>query len=226
MNRQPRRFVFATALLVMCLGAVAACTRATVSPSPIPSPTSVPTAAGSPSSAPASTPSATPTAAPTPSPTASPSPSPSPVADCKFKPQAGPLSSDRMTDVVISSTDEADLMTFVFGNASLPGPAGQPRGDLTIADPPYTQSGSGQEIRMRGEHVLQLRFIHMSLAADTGEPTYDGPDEFKPNLPVLRHAVQFDAFEGQIGWYIGYDGPGCVTLGRDGNNVTIAFARP
>jgi hypothetical protein len=130
-----------------------------------------------------------------------------------------------MTDIVISSTDEADLMTFVFGNASLPGPAGQPRGDLMIADPPYTQSGSGQEIKMRGEHVLQLRFIHMSLSADTGDLTYNGPDAFEPNLPVLRHAVQFDAFEGQIGWYIGYDGPGCVTLGRDGNNVTVAFAR-
>jgi hypothetical protein len=148
------------------------------------------------------------------------------VADCVVKPQEGPLSSDRMTDVVISSTDKADLITFVFGDPSLPGPAGQPRGDLVIAKPPYTQSGSGQKIRMLGEHVLQLRFMHMSLSADTGDLTYNGPDSFKPNLPVLRHAAQFDAFEGQIGWYLGYDGPGCVTLGRDGNNVTIAFARP
>ena len=221
MTRQPRRSGAAAALAV-CLLVAAACTAPVVSPSPGPSPTpsAVPTTVGSPST----TPSTTPTAAATPSPT--PSHSPSPAADCTVLPQEGALASDRMTDVVISSTDEADLITFVFGNASLPGPAGQPRGDLMIAEPPYTQSGSGQEIRMRGEHVLQLRFTHMSLSADTGDLTYNGPDEFKPNLPVLRHAVQFDAFEGQIGWYIGYNGSGCVTLGRDGDNVTIAFARP
>ncbi len=225
MNRQSRR-PFVAGSLALCLVAASACTRATVSPSPSPTPSTVPTAAASPSILPTAAPSATPTVAPTPSPPASPSSSPTPVADCVVKPQEGPLSSDRMTDVVISSTDKADLITFVFGNPSLPGPAGQPRGDLMIAKPPYTQSGSGQKIKMLGEHVLQLRFMHMSLSADTGDLTYNGPDTFKPNLPVLRHAAQFDAFEGQIGWYLGYDGPGCVTLDRDGDNVTIAFARP
>jgi hypothetical protein len=129
-----------------------------------------------------------------------------------------------MTDVKVSSTADADIITFVFGRASLPGPAGQPRGDLAVAEPPYSEAGSGEAIKMRGDHVLQLRFIHMSLAADTGDPTYDGPRSFKPDLPVLRHAVEFDESEGQIGWYIGYDGPGCVTLGRDGDNVIVAFA--
>ncbi len=162
------------------------------------------------------------TQAPTASPTAS--PSPTPIADCVVKPQKGPLSSDRMTDVRISSTDDADIITFVFGRASVPGPAGQPRGDLIVAKPPYTAAGSGQEIDMQGDHVLQLRFIHMSLSADTGDPTYDGPREFTPDLSVLRHAVEFDESEGQVGWYIGYDGPGCVTLGRDGDNVIVAFA--
>jgi hypothetical protein len=72
--------------------------------------------------------------------------------------------------------------------------------------------------------VLQLRFMNMSLVADTGDPTYDGEREFKPKLAVLRHAVEFDESEGQIGWYLGYDGPGCVTLGRNGNDVTLSFA--
>jgi hypothetical protein len=131
-----------------------------------------------------------------------------------------------MTDVKVSSTADADIITFVFGKSSLPGPAGQPRGDLAVAEPPYTEAGSGAAIKMQGEHVLQLRFIHMSLSADTGDPTYDGPRSFKPDLSVLRHAVEFDESEGQIGWYIGYDGPGCVTLGRDGDNVIVAFAHP
>jgi hypothetical protein len=220
MTPTPRRTsVAAVALIVIALMA-SACTQANQAPTP--SPSASPSATGSPPSVPTASPAETPTAAPTP--TAS--PSPSPVADCVVKPQEGPLSSDRMTKVVISSTDTADLVTFVFGNASLPGPGGQPRGDLTIAKAPYTQAGSGQAIKMQGDHVLQLRFIHMSLSSDTGDLTYNGPHEFKPDLTVLRHAVMFDQSEGQVGWYLGYDGPGCVTLGRDGNNVTVAFERP
>jgi hypothetical protein len=219
MTPTPRHRVVATTFLV-CLFLVSACTQATQSPSP--SPSASPSAAASASSAPSASPSASPAATPTP--TAS--PSPTPVADCEVKPQEGLLASDRMTDVVISSTADADLITFVFGRASLPGPAGQPRGDLMVAEKPYTQASSGQAIDMQGDHVLQVRFTHMSLSADTGDLTYNGPDEFTPDLPALRHAVMFDMSEGQIGWYIGYDGPGCVTLGRAGNDVTISFARP
>lgn len=222
MTPTPRRRSVAAATLIACLLIASACTQATQSSSP--SPSASPSATGSPSIVPTASPSEAPTPAPTP--TSTPTASPSPVADCVVKPQEGPLSSDRMTDVVISSTDTADLITFVFGNASLPGPGGQPRGDLTVAKAPYTQAASGQAIDMQGDHVLQLRFIHMSLSSDTGDPTYNGPDKFKPDLPVLRHAVMYDAFEGYVGWYIGYDGPGCVTLGRSGNDVTVAFERP
>ncbi len=218
MTPSPRRRSVVGTTLVVCLLFVSACSQASQSPSPSLSPSSA--ATGSPSIVPSSSPSAAPSA------TSSPTASPSPVADCVVKPQEGALSSDRMTKVVISSTDKADLITFVFGNVSLPGPGGQPRGDLTVAKPPYTYSGSGKAIDMLGDHVLQLRFVHMSNYADTGDPTYAGPAEFKPDLPVLRHAVQYDDFEGYVGWYIGYDGPGCVTLGRSGNDLTVAFERP
>lgn len=220
MTPTPRRRSVVATTLIACVLIASACTQATVSPSPSPSASASATASLAPSASPVAT--ASPTSSPTPPPTAS----PTPVADCVVKPQEGPLSSDRMTDVKISSTADGDLITFVFGNASLPGPGGQPRGDLMVAEAPYTESGSGQPIDMRGEHVLQLRFMHMSLSSDTGDLTYDGPDEFKPDTTILRHAFMFDAFEGQVGWYIGYDGPGCVTLGRSGNNVTVAFERP
>ncbi len=126
----------------------------------------------------------------------------------------------------ISSTADADIITFVFANPSAPSPAGQPRGDLTIAEPPYSEAASGQLIDMQGDRVLQLRFLQMFLYEENGDAIYDGPREFRPDLSVLRHAVEYDATEGQIGWYIGYDGPGCATLGRDGNNVIVAFAHP
>ena len=33
--------------------------------------------------------------------------------------------------------------------------------------------------------------------------------------------VLFDESEGQMGWYIGYDGPACVTLTREGDDVLV-----
>ena len=64
----------------------------------------------------------------------------------------------------------------------------------------------------------------MSLQNDAGEETYAGPAEVKPALPALRHAVLYDASEGVVGWYVGYDGPGCVTLARVGTTVTVTIA--
>ena len=59
----------------------------------------------------------------------------------------------------------------------------------------------------------------MSLQNDAGEETYTGAREMRTDDPSrsLRHVVIFDESEGQIGWYIGYDGPACVTLGREGD---------
>jgi len=187
------------------------------------------TPSATPSSAPATTvaPTPTPTASVSPNPSPSPSPSASPsgssAVTCQPLPQAGQLTSDRFTDLTVSAGATADRLTFVFGSSSLPGPASPPQGSLDVARPPYTQAGSGAAIAMTGEHVLQLRFTGMSLQNDAGEETYTGPAEVKPGLPALRHAILFDASEGVIGWYIGYDGTACVTLGRDGDNVTLTF---
>ncbi len=84
-------------------------------------------------------------------------------------------------------------------------------------------AGSGATIDVGGDHVLQVRFSGLSLSNDAGQETYTGPVEFKPDLPALRHAIQFDASEGVIGWYIGYDGAGCVTLATTGNDVAISI---
>ena len=63
----------------------------------------------------------------------------------------------------------------------------------------------------------------MSLQNDAGEEMFTGPTEVKPDLPALRQAVRFDASEGVIGWYIGYDGSGCVALGQDGTTLTVTI---
>jgi len=216
------RLVLAGAVVAL---AAAGC-GASSSPSPsvaVPSPSAsaaVPSPAGStaPSGAPSSAPSAEPSA--TPSSSVAPS-----VAACDALPQTGLLPSDRFTDIRISTGEDADRVTFVFGNPSLPGPAGPPQGTLELARPPYTYAGSGAPIAMAGQHVVQVLFRGMSLANDVGQPTYSAEGEFKPALAALRHAVLFDESEGVIGWYVGYDGSGCLSLVRSGNDVTLVIPR-
>ncbi len=79
---------------------------------------------------------------------------------------------------------------------------------------------------MTGDHVLQVVYRQMSIVADTGDPVYQGPPELAPDLPSLKHAVEFDESEGVVGWYVGYDGPGCVTVERAGRNITLVFPHP
>ena len=64
-------------------------------------------------------------------------------------------------------------------------------------------------IDLQGEHALQVVFTGMSLQNDVGQETYTGRREIRATDPSrsLRHVVLFDESEGQIGWYVGYDGP-------------------
>lgn len=182
------------------------------------------------SAPPTSTAAATGTAAPTTTVTTPPpssAPTVAPETPCSLSFQPGRLPSDRMTDVVISSSGAQDLVTFAFGDLSLPvPPQGPSEGDLDVATPPFTHAASGLPIEVDGEHVLQVRFTGMSLSNDLGQPTYDGDLDFRPALPALRTVVNFDMSEGQVGWLIGYDGDGCVTLGSDARSVTVAIDHP
>jgi hypothetical protein len=174
--------------------------------------------------APSPSPSPTPIAASTaaPAPTAWPA-SPSAATACLGSPRIALLWSDRFTDLQVSTGATADKLTFVFGDPSLPGPTVPPNGSLDAANPPYTQAGSGAKIVVTGDHVVQIKFTGMSLQSDAGEETYAGPAELKPAFPAFRHAVLYDASEGVVGWYVGYDGTGCITLARAGSNVTVTI---
>ena len=207
-----------------------AVSEAVASPSPMASspasaPSSVapsPTATPEPGATAVVTPS--PTAVPSAAPTATVAPSPSAVA-CAVKPADGQLPSDRVVSVKVSTSPTMDLVTFVFEVGSLT-PAGPPRGELTVAVPPFTYGSSGLPIDLKGQHALQVRMSAMSLYNDVGEPTFTGDPDIKVDLPALKQVVMYDASEGIAGWYIGYDGNGCVDLVRDGMNVTVTIAHP
>lgn len=210
---------------------VAACGTTPTSPSPTTSPvspSSAPSAATSPSAAASATaaPATAKPATPAPTATAAPAASASAAAACAVKPQTGQLRSDRLIDVVTSTADGKDVVTFVFGDPSIGNPAGTPTGDFTAIKPPYTQAASGLPIEMQGEHVVQVRFDHMSLQNDAGQPTYDGDLEFHPDLRALKDVVDYDMSEGVVGWLIGWDGNGCATLVTRGRNVTVSIEHP
>ena len=174
----------------------------------------------SPSASASEVPSPTPSA--TPSPTA-PSASPSPVVSCVVQPQDGLLPSDRVVSVEVSTSADVDFVTFVFDDGSL-SPAGPPRGELTVAKPPFTYGPSGLPIDLDGNHALQVRFSAMSLYNDVGEPTFSGERDVKVDYPALKQAIMFDESEGIAAWYIGYDSNGCVDLVRDGNDILVTIA--
>lgn len=220
MTHSTHRLLIAAATLALL---VAACgsSPGSVSPSSTPAASVPPTASLTATVVPTSSPE--PTTAPSSSPLPSPAASSSSGA-CAVVPSTGQLPSDRLVDLRVAGGPQADQLIFVFGNPSLPGPAGPPQGSLAVAQPPFTQAASGARIDLLGGHAVQIKFSGMSLANDAGEEVFQGAPEIKPNLPALRHAVLYDASEGIVGWYVGYDGSGCVTLAREGNNVIVTIA--
>jgi hypothetical protein len=203
------------------LGSVVACASNPVpsaSPAgPSVAPSDVAAASGSPVASPSTGASASPSMA------ASAVPTPTPATACAIATQRVRPPSDRLIDIIVRSNASADLVRFVFGEASLEGSGGQPTAVLLRAKRPYTRAGSGKPIAVLGQRVAQLRFDHMSNMNDIGEPTYQGPAEVRPKLQALRHLALFDDSEGVVGWYIGFDGRGCATLSVRGSEVILTI---
>jgi len=146
------------------------------------------------------------------------------VVACDLKPQTGQLPSDRLTGVQVLGVPGADIVRFQFSPGSLT-PAGPPVGSLDLATPPFTEGASGLPVDLQGKNALQVVFRHMSLQNDAGEETFTGEREIRATDPSrsLRHVVLFDESEGQLGWYLGYDGPACVTLTREGDDILVTI---
>jgi hypothetical protein len=213
------------AMVLLGLAAAACGSAAVASPSPSPSTSPVPTATPA-APAPTVTAAPIPTAAPpTPvPPTPVPSATPGASLACATLPQTGVVPSDRLTGVEVLGLPGRDVVRFTFGEGSLT-PAGAATGTLAVAGPPFTEASSGRPIDLGGEHALQVVFKGMSLQNDVGQPTFDGDRDIRVADPArrLRHVVIFDESEGQIGWYVGYDGPSCVTLTREGDTIVLAI---
>lgn len=198
-----------TTLILLTVVALAACSPV-VAPSPSPAP---PTAAA---------PTASPSSLASPSATAAPSVAPSTAfAACDLSTWQNLLPSGRLVRVSAATATGLDTLTFKF----TPGGdnPGTPIGDITIAKPPFTQGASGQPMSVAGDHFLQVRFEKMDIVDAAGNEIYSGSTDIKPGFPALRQAIQFDAFEGVVGWYVGLADSTCVTVASDPAALTITL---
>jgi hypothetical protein len=59
---------------------------------------------------------------------------------------------------------------------------------------------------------MRLTLRGGTAMTESGESSYDGPLEFRPDLPQLVHVVQAGDFEAQTTWYLGLATEPCVRV--------------
>ena len=164
-----------------------------------------------------------------PAPSLSPAPSPSvasPLPDVSLSVQSGAsatgcpdprtegtLPFDRLVRVEIGQVPGADVVTFAFDPPF--GPAARTVATLEPASPPFVEGGSGLSLEVEGDAFVSMKFQGVILSDDGGQPTLTTPSEYRPLLPVVRHVVNSEAFEGISRWLIGYEGQTCVVVTTD-----------
>jgi hypothetical protein len=123
-----------------------------------------------------------------------------------FEPTALPASAPAGTtrgylkDVRVAAQAGFDRVVFEFEDA-LPGY------EVTTTQPPVTEDGSGDEVRVQGDALLQVRFENAAAARIEGErviEVYAGPDRVRADgTAVVTEAVDVGDFEGVVTWVIG-----------------------
>jgi hypothetical protein len=141
---------------------------------------------------------------------------------CPIERIDGDLASDRLESVRLLPASDADQVLFVFGSPSSPAGVASGTGLLEAAEPPFVQDGSGLPLDVIGERFARVRFDGLLLYDESGVPT--NPTE-SPILGAgtIRSVVREGAFEGVESWIIGFEGPGCVTLGSVDTGLTIVI---
>ncbi len=131
--------------------------------------------------------------------------------ECPIQGFSGALPSNWLIDVTVTTGAVSDRVLFVFGS-KVSSPGGEPMGSLAQASPPFSAGSSGAVIDVAGSRFLEIRFIGMVIASESGDPTFIGKRDQEVEYPALRQVTLYDESEGVVGWYVGFDGPGCATL--------------
>ena len=104
-----------------------------------------------------------------------------------------------LSDVTATTVGDVDRVTFTF-DGPLPGYR------VGYVDRPVTQDGSGEEITVDGESVLQVHFEPASgFDIDAGKPVYTGPERLDLATKTVLDVVRAGDFEANLAWVIGLD---------------------
>lgn len=110
-----------------------------------------------------------------------------------------------IVDVRYATHPDYDRVVFEFAQ-------GTPELTLDRATPPFTADGSGLPVTVDGESFLRLTMRGGTRQTDEGTSSYDGPSDFDPRLPTLVDLVQGGDFERQSTWYLGLSAEACVRV--------------
>jgi hypothetical protein len=86
---------------------------------------------------------------------------------------------------------------------------GVPGYEVALAEPPFTEDGSGDEVAVDGGGFLRVRMQPASRADLSGEDvvlTYEGPDRVTGDTEVITEVVRTGDFEAVLEWIVGLDG--------------------
>ena len=126
-----------------------------------------------------------------------------PLDGASTDPVVGAASNQRtalLTAVRAARHEGYDRVVFEFGGDELPGY------DVRYAERPITADGSGDEVRIEGEHVVVVR-MENALDADLSRPgaplTYRGPARITPSTPMVAELARTGGFEGVLTWAVG-----------------------
>jgi len=126
-------------------------------------------------------------------------------------PASGPTGTTRgyLKDVRVATQAGFDRVVFEFEDA-LPGY------EVSTVEGPVHEDGSGDEVKVDGEALLQVRFENAAMARIEGEKVvrvYTGPDRVRGGgTDVVVEAVDIGDFEGTVTWVVGLRRSGDVRV--------------
>lgn len=217
-----RLFLFGALGISVAIVAAGAC-----APQGPTGPTTTPVGVASPtrSVTPATT--APPTATPTPSPapTASPTANPTAAGACPTVTGGTTGAQAQLVGLRVAHQPGFDRVVFEFGPSTAPGTFAMPS---YLIEPANSFTGtSGQRTPVDGNAFLSLRFRNAStVSSTTGQPTYPGPYDIRPGLPLVREVKLIEDFERVMIWGIGLDRPACPAVSELGSPLRLVLDLP
>ncbi len=128
-----------------------------------------------------------------------------------------------LSDVRVASQPGFDRVVFEFTDDQVPGY------DIAYLDGPARQDGSGEEVPVAGDALLEIRLAPASgvnLREGTFEQTYTGPDRVEGDTRVVTEVVRIGDFEANLTWAVGLhdEVPYRVEVLKDPPRIVIDLA--